>query len=55
MTYDYTAILPVIEKGIDVARRNRKPGEPVPSDDFTAWCIVQELRRAGWRIVRASD
>ena len=22
-------------------------------DDCTAWCILQELRRAGWSIVRA--
>ena len=49
---DYEPILAVIEFGIDKARKNPKPNEPTPSDDYTAWVILQELRRAGWTISR---
>jgi hypothetical protein len=49
---NYEPILAVIEHGIDVARRNPKPGEPIAADDYIAWCILQELRRAGWSVVR---
>jgi len=52
---EYEAVLPVIEHGIDVTRKN---GDPIPSsefDAFTAWCVSQELRRAGWRVERVSD
>ena len=52
---DYETVLAVIETGIDVACRNPKPGEPVASDDYTAWCVLRELRRAGWSIVRVSN
>jgi hypothetical protein len=50
---DYEAVLAVIEHGIEVARRNPKPGEPVAADDYTAYCVLQELRRAGWTVTRA--
>ena len=43
-------ILAIIEAGIDLTRRNPKHDEPVPDDAYTAWVIVQELRRAGWAI-----
>jgi hypothetical protein len=49
---DYQAILAVIESAIDLTRRNPKPGEPVPTDDYTAWVILQELRRTGWSVIR---
>jgi hypothetical protein len=49
---DYEAVLAVIEHGIDVARRNPKDNEPVASDDYIAWCVLQELRRAGWAVTR---
>jgi hypothetical protein len=52
---DYEAILAVIKHGIDVARRNPKPDEPVAADDCVAWCILQELRRAGWTVSRNSN
>lgn len=52
---DYEAILAVIEFGIKKTRLNPKPGEPVPSDDYTAWVILNELRRAGWTISRISN
>jgi hypothetical protein len=48
---DLQKILPVIKRAIDLARRNPKPGEPIPSDDYIAWVIVNELRRAGYQIV----
>jgi hypothetical protein len=48
---DLEKVLPVIERAIDLARRNPKPGEPIPSDDYMAWVIVNELRRAGYQIV----
>jgi GNAT superfamily N-acetyltransferase len=44
-------ILAIIGSAIDLARRNPKPGEPIPADDYVAWVIVNELRRAGFKIV----
>jgi hypothetical protein len=52
---DYEAILAVIEHGINVARRNPKPGQPAAADDYMAWCVLQELRRAGWSVVQTSS
>jgi hypothetical protein len=49
---NYEPILAVIEAGIDKARKNPKPNEPIPGDDYTAWVVLQELRRAGWNIGR---
>jgi hypothetical protein len=49
---DYEAIVAVIEHGMNVARRNPKPNEPVATDDYVAFCILQELRRAGWTVSR---
>ena len=46
-------ILEVIASGIDLTRKNPKPNETIPSDDYTAWVIWNELRRAVWKIVRA--
>ena len=49
---DYPAILSVIQTGIDVARRNPKAADaPGTDDEYVAWCILQELRRAGWNVV----
>ena len=44
-------IMMIIQSAIDLTRRNPKPGEAAPSDDYLAWVIVNELRRAGFRIV----
>jgi hypothetical protein len=52
---DYEAILAVIEAAIEKTRQNPKPGEPVPSDNYTAWVILQELRRDGWSIDEMSN
>jgi hypothetical protein len=52
---DYEAIVAIIEYGIDVARRNPRPDEPVAADDYVAFCILQELRRAGWTVSRNPD
>jgi hypothetical protein len=52
---DYEPILAVIESAIDLARTNPKSGEPSPSDNYTAWVILQELRRARWTIRRSSN
>jgi hypothetical protein len=49
---DYEAIVAVIEHGMNVARRNPKTNEPVATDDYVAFCILQELRRAGWTVSR---
>jgi hypothetical protein len=51
---DYEPILAVIEGGIDKARRDPKPEEPTPSDDYIAWVILRELHRNGWSIHRSS-
>jgi hypothetical protein len=50
---NYEAIIAVIESAIKLTRQNPKSGEPTPSDDYTAWVILQELRRAGWTIIRS--
>ena len=52
---DYEPILTVIEAAIDKARKNPKPDEPTPSDDYSAWVILQELRRAGWTLSQNPD
>lgn len=49
---DFQEIMAIIEKGIDVARLNPRDNEPVPADDYIAWCVVNALRQAGFRIVR---
>ena len=46
------SILPIIESAMELTRQNPKPDEPIPSDGYMAWVIVQELRRNGWAIVR---
>jgi hypothetical protein len=50
---NYETILTVIESAIKLTRQNPRSGEPTPSDDYTAWVILQELRRAGWTIIRS--
>jgi hypothetical protein len=52
---EYEAIVAIIEHGIDVARRNPRPDEPVAANDYVAFCILQELRRAGWTVSRDRD
>lgn len=52
---DYEAIMTVIQKGIEVARDNPKAGEPASSDNYVAWCVLQEFRRAGWTIERSHE
>ena len=52
---DTPAILAIIEAAMELTRQNPKPDEPVPSDNYMAWVIVQELRRNGWAIVRNSN
>jgi hypothetical protein len=44
---NYEAIMGAIKTGIETARSN--PG-PEDVDSYTAWCILNELRRAGWNI-----
>jgi len=49
-------VLAAIALGIDVARQHmHKLSETQKPDDFTAYCVTQELRRAGFAIVRKSD
>jgi hypothetical protein len=52
---DFEAVLQIIALGVDVARRNPKADEPVASDDYIAWCVLNELRRAGWKVSRTSN
>ncbi|SEJ33695.1 hypothetical protein SAMN05518849_105103 [Sphingobium sp. AP50] len=52
---DYNPIMDVIVKGITVARNNPLPDDGEDTDRYIAWCAVQELRRAGWIIKKASD
>jgi hypothetical protein len=46
------AVPPVIDSGI--APRSKDPGS-APANDFIAWCVLQELRRAGWTIVQGPN
>jgi len=48
---DCRPIVAVIEAAIKLARRNPKPDEPIPTDEYLAFVIYQELRRQGLRIV----
>jgi hypothetical protein len=42
-----------METGIRTARQNPKAeGDPMP-DDYIVWCIWNELRRAGFKIIDA--
>lgn len=49
---EFQEIMATIEKGIDVARQNPRDGEPIPADDYMAWCICEHSWQAGFRIVR---
>jgi hypothetical protein len=49
---DTPILIAVIEGAMQLTRENAEEGEPIPSDDYYAWVILQELRRAGWKIVR---
>jgi hypothetical protein len=49
---DYEAILAVIEHGIKVARAAAEEQHEPAATEFTAWCVLQELRRAGWSVAR---
>jgi hypothetical protein len=44
-----------MEVGIRTARQNpKKDGDPMP-DCYVAWCIWNELRRAGFKIVETGS
>ena len=47
---EFDRMLKVIASGIDLARRKPHSDGTVP-DDYIAWVIVQELRRAGFKIL----
>ncbi len=51
---DYVAILSVIETAILRARQDQNPADPESADD-EALVILQDLRKAGWSITRASN
>jgi hypothetical protein len=36
------------------AVQNPKHGQSVPTDDYIAYCVLQEFRRVGWIIVTRS-
>ncbi|GEM_PF-2628382 len=52
---DYEVILAVLETGLLKARENPRPGEPLPDDNYVAFVVLQELRRAGWDIRRSPE
>lgn len=51
---DIDRFLAAIALGIDNARRHKLPAD-TPADEFAAFCVWQELRRAGYVIVPKSD
>jgi len=52
---DYRPTLSVIQDAIDKAQKNPNLDKPAPSDDYIAWVVLQELRRAGWMVSRNPD
>ena len=48
---EHFRIMAAIEHGVDVARKNLEPGKTTPGADFVAWCVWNELRRAGFKVV----
>jgi len=47
-------VMVAIETGLRVARENPKLGESPASEDDLAWCIWNDLRRAGFVAVDAT-
>ena len=52
---DHEAILAVIEHAIEVTRQNPEREEATATNGYIAWCVLNELRRAGWSIVPISS
>ena len=52
---DHEAILAVIEHAIEVTRQNPEREEATATNGYLAWCVLNELRRAGWSIVPISS
>jgi len=48
---DYEKLIPLIEFAMKTARQNPKPAEPVPSDGYYAWVILNEFRKAGFEVI----
>jgi hypothetical protein len=45
-----------IETGLKVARENPVKDSPnLAADDYIAWCVWNELRRAGFKVVESGD
>jgi hypothetical protein len=44
-----------MEAGIRTARQNPKSGGDPAPDDYIAWCIWNELRRAGFKVVESES
>jgi hypothetical protein len=53
-TANYPAILAVIAHGVDVARQNPLDENPPINDEYIAWCVINQLRLAGWSVVPAT-
>ena len=53
-TAHYDAILAAIAHDVDVARQNPIDQDPPVTDDYIAWCVLNELRRAGWSVTPSS-
>ena len=45
------AIIAVIAHGVEVARQNPMDQDPPITDDYIAWCVINQLRLAGWSVV----
>lgn len=46
-----TEVLSIVEGAIGIVRNNPDPDEPTPSDSYLAYAIMNELRRAGLKLV----
>jgi len=46
-----TEVLSIVESAIGIVRNNPDPDEPSPSDSYFAFAILNELRRAGLKLV----
>ena len=48
-------VIDAIEAGIKTARQHPKDGPEAVPDDYIAWCVWNELRREGFKVIESAD
>jgi hypothetical protein len=49
---DYNSALTVIESAVEAARLRTQADGPAPTTNYIAYCILQEIKRAGWTLAQ---